>query len=278
MEDEGDDDRPPTLSELNTSPVLKRTQNPNYYLKSMKPVGVDLGLEFHEKLIHKVDHSLKSTKFRLHQTELLLNLEPPLDEVSHHEDWEATIEDLLSDNHRLEFPKFSQIQKQSELNLLLQKQTKEQERAQSRQEWNRRASMILAKETLNLQKKILAGKCQFGGSVKGVPLKTIQNYKGVYLHSCYFPCLFNMFCFFFLQVATLLIEEPELWYEKMVHDYHHRMSTISLNGLDHNIMNMITIPIENEIQRFKSLSSLLSDITSPQKPSIGRIFCEGENN
>lgn len=174
----------PTLEEIK----LQNRSNANHYLKSMKPVAMDVGLEFHEKLIHKVDHSLKSTKNRLQRTELLLNLEPPSDEASNHEEWEETIKDLLSSNHRLEFPKFSKIQKQHEIRQLLQRQTKSREKARSREDYNRRAAMILAKETQNLQKKILAGKGQFGGAVKGVEIKTIHNYRGKVFNSVVSIC------------------------------------------------------------------------------------------
>jgi hypothetical protein len=182
------------IVDLSSASPLRRRPNPNHFLKNMKPVPVDVGLEFHEKLITKVDKSLRATKFRLHQTELLLNLEPPPDEANHHVDWIATIDDMLSSNHRLNFPSFSSLQKQHEFNQLVKKQSKTHERAQSRQEWNRRAALILAKETQNIQKKVLAGKCTFGSSAKGVSIKTISDYSGKQL--CLTSCDLLLIGFF----------------------------------------------------------------------------------
>jgi hypothetical protein len=166
------------LLDVRASSRLKSSKGPNYYLKNMKPVPVDVELEYHERLIHKVDHSLRGTKSRLQRAELLLNLEPPLDEPSNHEEWVENVHDILSSNHRLEFPKFSRMQKQHEIKHLLQRQTKSRERLRSREDWTRRAARILAKETQNLQKKVLAGKSSFGGSITGEELKTIENYHG----------------------------------------------------------------------------------------------------
>jgi hypothetical protein len=194
--------------DLSSASPLHRRPNPNHFLKNMKPVPVDVGLEFHEKLITKVDKSLKATKFRLHQTELLLNLEPPPDEANHHVDWIATIDDMLSSNHRLHFPNFSSLQKQHEFNQLVKKQSKTHERAQSRQEWNRRAALILAKETQNIQKKVLAGKCTFGSSAKGVPLKTISDYSGKHcLTSCHLLLMVFLGCNTFDKESRTLVRK-----------------------------------------------------------------------
>jgi hypothetical protein len=165
------------LADVRKPKFVTHNHYQNMKARALKPVVVDVGIEFHEKLISTVGANLKSTKERLHESELTLNLEPPGDELSQHEAWEAVVNDLLS-HHRMDFPKQSQIQKQHDFNQLVQRQNRVKERAQSREDWNKRAAMILAKETQNLQKKILAGKCKFGGSVKGVELKTIQNYNG----------------------------------------------------------------------------------------------------
>eukprot|EP01031_Cornospumella_fuschlensis_P025992 gene25992-31386_t len=145
----------------------------------LKPVFMDVHLEFHETLINKVGKTLAKTKKQLHETELILNLEPSLDDKIEHRAWQKKLNKRLSQRINMEFPTLLQLKKEHAMKKFSKSQeTKSKEKVITKEEYMEKANRILAKQTHDLQQKVLNGKFQFGGSVKGEVLRTIPNYNG----------------------------------------------------------------------------------------------------
>ncbi|RYH07824.1 hypothetical protein EON65_41380, partial [archaeon] len=145
----------------------------------LKPVFMDVHLEFHETLINKVGKTLAKTKRQLHDTELILNLEPSLDDKIEHRAWQKRLNKRLSQRINMEFPTLLQLKKDHALKKFSKShETKTKEKVITKEEYMEKANRILAKQTHDLQQKVLYGKFQFGGSVKGEVLRTIPNYSG----------------------------------------------------------------------------------------------------
>eukprot|EP01039_Chlorochromonas_danica_P009153 gene9153-10104_t len=143
----------------------------------LRPIFMDIHLDYHDQLINKVGKALSKTKKQLHDTELIINLEPALNDPEHPK-WVQEVDKKLTEHLNPDFPTLSQLRKEYAMKKLGKGDSKARDQSISRGEWMRRANNILSKQTLNLQKKILSGRMKFGGSVKGEVLKVIPNYAG----------------------------------------------------------------------------------------------------
>lgn len=144
----------------------------------LKPVFMDVHLDFHEQLVNKVGRTLARTKKQLHDTELLINLEPNMNDTWEHKKWVEDVNKRLDQHLNPQFPTLLQLKKEAAVKKAAKMETKSRERVASREEWSRRANHILEKQAAALQKKVLGGKLMFGGKVKGEELRTIDNYDG----------------------------------------------------------------------------------------------------
>lgn len=144
----------------------------------VKPVPLDISLEFHERLIGKVGKTLEDTKKRLCDTELVLNLEPNPDEKAQVKLWHQAVNEVLEQRPDMNFPTMRQIKREHDMKELANRENKSKKHNASKTDWNKKMNQAIEKQTENLQKMVLDKEGKFGGSVKGETLKTIQNYNG----------------------------------------------------------------------------------------------------
>jgi hypothetical protein len=79
----------------------------------MKPVPVDLYLDYHGRLVKEVGKSIKNTEKRLHDAELCLNLEPRgRQQKEEHEEWKQKMKTLVYDRVEMKFPDLMNVRKE----------------------------------------------------------------------------------------------------------------------------------------------------------------------
>jgi len=143
----------------------------------VKPVPLGVSLDYHEKLINQVGRTIKSTRKKLHESELLLNLEPPEDEPENRDKWRAKVQSVLNTHEKYQFPSLRKMQQDFEYQKLVRQQSRIRKYGTD-DEMNQRANAILAKQTENMKKQVLEGRGKFGSSIKGEVLRVIPNYRG----------------------------------------------------------------------------------------------------
>lgn len=143
----------------------------------VKPVPLGVSLDYHEKLLHTVGKKIKSTRTKLHETELLLNLQPPDDEPENYKKWQDKVHTALSTHEEFQFPSLNKMQQEFVHHKLMRQQSRIRKYGTD-DEMNQRANAILAKQTENMKKKVLEGRGKFGSSIKGEVLRVVPNYRG----------------------------------------------------------------------------------------------------
>ena len=78
----------------------------------MKPVSVELNLDYHGRLVMTVGDKIKDTIKRLHAAELLLNLEPGRSKgIEERQEWKHKMDDLMK-REDMAFPALSEVRKE----------------------------------------------------------------------------------------------------------------------------------------------------------------------
>lgn len=143
-----------------------------------KASDLEVSLDYHGRLVERVGRGIAQTKKRLYDAELLLNLEPPPDEKQLVKQWTVVVNDVLTKKTQMQFPNLRRMKRQHELQQQLEAETQNLKRASSKQKLIRQESEIMEKQAQNLRNMVLHKEGKFGGSLKGEPLRTIQNYNG----------------------------------------------------------------------------------------------------
>ena len=139
---------------------------------------LELSLEYHGQLVEKVGKGIAQTKKRLYDAELILNLEPPPDEKQLLQQWTVVVNDVLTKKTPMHFPNLRRMKRDQDLQRQIAAQTQNVKRTSSKQKWQRHEKEQMEKQAQNLRNMVLHKDGKFGGSVKGEPLRTIQNYQG----------------------------------------------------------------------------------------------------
>jgi hypothetical protein len=147
-------------------------------MHTVKPVSLEMELDFHERLLHTVGKSIASTKKRLHDAELVLNLRPPDHEAAEIEEWNAKVAQLIDRRGPLEFPTLYKVRKEYESKALIKSIRTGRQKIESDEKFNQRMNRKLAREAEMIKKKILSNTASFGKKVTGDPIRTIEGYKG----------------------------------------------------------------------------------------------------
>lgn len=148
----------------------------------LKPVSMDVVLDYHEKLLQTCQVGLRDTKRKLHETELMISLEPP--KKGNDEDnyewvqWDKSVNEIMKRKVNRSFPSLAQMKKDNEMKKMAQKDLKRKKTAASREAWARQAQVIMQKQTKSMQEKVLQGKGKFGDSIEGEVIGSIENYYG----------------------------------------------------------------------------------------------------
>lgn len=147
-------------------------------MSSVKPVPLDLELEFHERLIHTIGKGISRTKKKLADSELMLNVRPPDNEVANLIEWTAKKNKLFEQKDVLVFPTLLKIKKENDEKNLLNSLTIGRQQTESNVKWNKRMNKELQKQAELLRKSILNAHANFGTVVEGTEIKKIENYRG----------------------------------------------------------------------------------------------------
>lgn len=147
-------------------------------MSSVKPVPLDLELEFHERLIHTIGKGISRTKKKLADSELMLNVRPPDNEVANLIEWTAKKNKLFEQKDMLVFPTLLKIKKENDEKNLLNSLTIGRQQTESNVKWNKRMNKELQKQAELLRKSILNAHANFGTVVEGTEIKKIENYRG----------------------------------------------------------------------------------------------------
>lgn len=147
-------------------------------MSSVKPVPLDLELEFHERLIHTIGKGISRTKKKLADSELMLNVRPPDNEVANLIEWTAKKNKLFEQKDMLVFPTLLKIKKENDEKNLLNSLTIGRQQTESNVKWNKRINKELQKQAELLRKSILNAHANFGTVVEGTEIKKIENYRG----------------------------------------------------------------------------------------------------
>lgn len=147
-------------------------------MSSVKPVPLDLELEFHERLIHTIGKGISRTKKKLADSELMLNVRPPDNEVANLIEWTAKKNKLFEQKDVLVFPTLMKIKKENDEKNLLNSLTIGRQQTESNVKWNKRMNKELQKQAELLRKSILNAHANFGTVVEGTEIKKIENYRG----------------------------------------------------------------------------------------------------
>jgi hypothetical protein len=78
----------------------------------MKPVPVELYLDYHGRLVKEVGKSIKNTEKKLHDAELCLNLEPRGLLKEEHAEWKQKMNALVYNNKEQQFPDLMNVRKE----------------------------------------------------------------------------------------------------------------------------------------------------------------------
>jgi len=143
---------------------------------SVKPVPLDLELEFHERLIHTIGKGISRTKKKLADSELILNVRPPDNEVTNLIEWTEKKNKLFEQKDMLVFPTLLKIKKENDEKNLLNSLTSGRQQTESN--IKRRMNIELEKQAELLRKSILNAHANFGTVVEGTEIKKIENYRG----------------------------------------------------------------------------------------------------
>lgn len=147
-------------------------------MNTVKPVSLEMELDFHERLLHTVGKSIASTKKRLHDAELVLNLRPSDNDTSEMEEWNTKVAQLIDRRGPLQFPTLYQVRKEYESKALIKSIRTGRQKIESDEKFNQRMSRELAREAEMIKKKILSNSAAFGKKTTGDPIRTIDGYKG----------------------------------------------------------------------------------------------------
>jgi len=149
-------------------------------MHTVKPVSLEMELDFHERLLNSVGKSIASTKKRLHDAELILNLRPPDHEEAEIQEWNVKVSQLIDRRGPLQFPTLSNIQREYEKKAFIKSIRSGRQKIESDEKFNQRMSRRLAKEAEMIKKKVLGDSASFGKKVTGSALRTIDGYDGTY--------------------------------------------------------------------------------------------------
>ena len=147
-------------------------------MSSVKPVPLDLELEVHERLIHTIGKGISRTKKKLADSELMLNVRPPDNEVANLIEWTAKKNKLFEQKDVLMFPTLLKIKRENDEKNLLNSLTIGRNQTESNVKWNKRMNKELQKQAELLRKSILNAHANFGTVVEGTEIKKIENYRG----------------------------------------------------------------------------------------------------
>lgn len=147
-------------------------------MNTVKPVSLEMELDYHERLLQTVGKSIQQTKKRLHDAELILNLRPPDHEPAEIQEWSVKVSQLIDKRPPLEFPTLYKVRKEYENKALIKSIRTGRQKIESDEKFNQRMNRILAKEAEMIKKKVLSESASFGKKVVGESIKTIDGYKG----------------------------------------------------------------------------------------------------
>lgn len=147
-------------------------------MNTVKPVSLEMELDYHERLLQTVGKSIQQTKKRLHDAELILNLRPPDHEPAEIQEWNSKVAQLIDRRPPLDFPTLYKVRKEYESKALIKSIRTGRQKIESDEKFNQRMNRILAKEAEMIKKKVLSESAAFGKKVVGESIKTIDNYKG----------------------------------------------------------------------------------------------------
>lgn len=146
---------------------------------TMQPFSLDVNLEYHEKLLNAVGSGIQATKKKIQESELLLNLEPPEYEPELVKEWKDSVDTMFKNKQKLTFPTLGQMKNEHEIKRLIRLETRNKQRAISREEWGRRANRIMQNQAKHAREKVQAvNKGPFGSSIKGEVIRVINDYQG----------------------------------------------------------------------------------------------------
>jgi hypothetical protein len=147
-------------------------------IQTMKPVGLMMELDFQERLLHTVGKTIASTKKRLHDAELLLNLQPNDNEPAEIQEWNTKVASLIDKRPPTEFPTLYKVKKEYESKAFIRSIRAGRQTIVSDEKLHERLSRKLAREAALIKKKVLSDSGGFGKKKVGQPLRTIDGYKG----------------------------------------------------------------------------------------------------
>jgi hypothetical protein len=147
-------------------------------MNTVKPVSLEMELDFHERLLHTVGKNIAQTKKRLHDAELILNLRPPDHEIAETQEWNVKVSQLIDRRDPLQFPTLYKVRKEYESKALIKSIRSGRQRIESDEKFNQRMNRILAREAELIKKKVLSNSASFGKKLTGEPIRTIDDYKG----------------------------------------------------------------------------------------------------
>lgn len=149
-------------------------------MDTVKPVSLEMELDFHERLLHTVGKNIAQTKKRLHDAELVLNLRPPDHEPAEIIEWNKKVSQLIDRRNPLEFPTLYKVRKEYEKKAMIKSIRSGRQRIESDEKFNLRMSKTLAKEAELIKKKVLSDSASFGRKSTGEAIRTIDGYKGTF--------------------------------------------------------------------------------------------------
>lgn len=139
---------------------------------------LDVNFDYQEKLLKSLEVGIKDTKKKLNDTEIMITLEPNKKDMAEWGRWDKTITEIMSRKPNLTFPNLTQMKKEQEMKRHNEIDPSRRSRLKSRESYSRQAQRVMERQTHNMQKKILEGKCKFGGSVVGEVIGTVEKYRG----------------------------------------------------------------------------------------------------
>jgi hypothetical protein len=156
-------------------------------MNSLRPVNMDMQIDLHDRMMGKTRKHIKSTKKKLQNAEILLNLMPLDLQTPEYTVWDQKIQKLIGVREELDFPTMGEIKveysKKRQEKLLAAVQRTIQREAKRKAELldgttqKRKDNVITALKTLRSKKRFGPANYQMGPKEEGEEMKKINNYK-----------------------------------------------------------------------------------------------------
>lgn len=156
-------------------------------MNSLKPVNIEMQLDLHDRMMSKTRKHIKSTKKRLQNAEILLNLMPLDLQSPEYTVWDTKIQKLIGVRDELDFPNLGEIKKEystkKKEKLLAAVQKTMQREAKRKAELldgttqKRKDNAMIGLKTLRSKKRFGPANFQMGPKEEGEEMKKINNYQ-----------------------------------------------------------------------------------------------------